>query len=386
MRRLSTLALVLLAAVLAALATAVTVRERRLPTFAGEPRRGAAGVFHVHSDQSHDSSLPLQEIVAAATANGLDFVVLTDHNQEYAAPLSRDGVTVLSSAELSTPFGHLIQLGASPVLPEHERRGLDVMTRVRRLGGAPVLAHPDDEKRPWEGPMEGVGGIEIVNLSASTRRVGGPAFVGLLPALLALPLNPELAIAQLYDRDVRALERWDGELGPEVAGLCGVDAHGWLEPTLNLRAWTLVLTQAMPEVEAERAAFVTDSLRGGRFTCVAGLLGRAGVLTFAANDGERELAGPGGTVSAAQVKALTAHVPPLAGSRLSLVLFRNGEAIFKLDQHELSYPSPAPGTYRVEAWAVLPGLLFGEQVVPVAYSNRIRLTGEAKAASAEAGP
>jgi hypothetical protein len=382
MSRLLVTGLYAVAALVVAAALAWMVQRRDLPRVSAAGYERAVGVFHVHSDQSHDSDLALADIVAAAERNALDFVVLTDHNQQYAGPLVREGVTLLSSAELSTPFGHLIQLGADRVLPEEARSGLDVHARVKERGGSPIIAHPGDVKRPWDGPLEGVAGLEIANLSASARRAGGPAFLGLLPVLAALPLNPRLAVAQLYDRDLRALARWDGELHPSVGGFCGADAHGWIDLTLNLAAWKVELAGPMPPTEDERVRFVEESLRGGRFACVAGLFGPMS-LHFSARRGDQEIGGPGATVAGEAVDALLATVTVPEGARVSLVLFRNGEAIHKHDGAELEYPTPAPGSYRVEVWLEVPGLLFGDYVAAIGYTNRIRLSGKAPAATAE---
>src|SRR5690606_7615214 len=126
-------------------------------------------------------------------------------------PMVRKGVVLLSAAELKTPFGHLIQLGAIDLLHPDRRREVSVHGAVRALGGVPILAHPSDRRRPWGGAIDGAGGLEIANLSSSARRRGGPVFAGLLGAAAAWRLRPGLALAQTYDRDEAALRRWDGE-------------------------------------------------------------------------------------------------------------------------------------------------------------------------------
>jgi hypothetical protein len=382
MRRLVVVVLVLGIVALTTGVLAWVVRQRELPVGARPAGAGALGVFHVHSEQSHDSNLSLTDIITAAERDDLDFVVLTDHNQQYAGPVTREGITVLSAAELSTPFGHLIQLGVDRVLPEAQRASLDLLGNIRLAGGVPIIAHPGDTKRPWEGPLEGAGGFEIANFAASTRRVGGPAFLGLVPTLLAMPLSPRLALAQLYDRDVRALQRWEGELDPSVIGLCGVDAHGWLDAALNLAAWKIALAAPLPAAPAERPSFIVDELRHGRFTCVAGLAAGDLSVSFAGYRGDTGVVTTGATVPLGQVDALRAELTGAAPDGLSLVLFRNGEAIYKHEAPALDYPTPVAGSYRVEVWREVPGLLFGASTVPVAYTNRLRLLSN-DAASAE---
>ena len=53
------------------------------------------------------------DVVAAAQAAGLGFVVITDHNTLDAKPHEgyRDGVLVIVGSELSTTAGHILALG-----------------------------------------------------------------------------------------------------------------------------------------------------------------------------------------------------------------------------------------------------------------------------------
>ncbi len=349
------------------------VRGRSVPRLGTEDTAAARGSFHVHSDLSHDSELTVAEIVAAAKARELDFVILTDHNEQHAGPMVRDGVVILSAAELSTASGHLIQLGAAAVLDKEARQGADVQHGVRQLGGFPILAHPSDDKRPWAGPTGGAAGLEIANLAASTRRRGGAAFVGLVLPFAAQPLNPELALAQLYDRDTEALERFDAEHDPRFIGLCGADAHGWLDLEQNLRAWQVVLDAPMPLPEEERAAFVLKEITEGRFFCHAGLFGGPPRFRFEVQRAEAVAAGPGGEVIAGADLMLVVSAPAAAQGAQSVVLFKDGEAVARTEHQELRYPTPAPGTYRAEVWLSVPGLLFGEEQVPAIYSGRLRV-------------
>ena len=61
------------------------------------------------------------------------------------------------------------------------------------------------------------------------------------------------------------------------------------------------------------------------------------------------------------------------GARQTLVLFRNGVAVGDTAAGELHYANPSAGTYRVEVWRPVPNLVYGDHVVPVAYSGRLRL-------------
>src|SRR5437773_2194751 len=81
---------------------ATHVRNRSVPAWPEADPAAAAGSFHVHSELSHDSDVPLAALIDAAKHDRLSFLVLTDHNEQYAGPMVRDGITLLSYAELST--------------------------------------------------------------------------------------------------------------------------------------------------------------------------------------------------------------------------------------------------------------------------------------------
>ena len=343
--------------------------------------RAARGAFHVHSDQSHDSSLSLDTIAQAAKDLGHQFVVLTDHNKQLAGTMIRQGIVLISGAELSTPFGHLISLDAHDVLGKEDRKKLDLHHAVKELGGIPIVAHPSDPKRPWEGTVAGANGIEITNFAASLRRKGGPVFVGLLPTLLAWKSSPALALAQIYDRDESALARWDGERGVDIAGYCGTNTHGRFDLGLSLSTWQLVLVRPIPDDPEAAAETIIASLRAGTFHCAAGAFGTPRTIDFHARTltGQRVDVGAGGPVH--NMASLHFEMPEVVGSATSTHLLRNGEEVLRHGGTKLTYPNPMPGTYRIEVRAVLPGVLWGDRVVPIVYTNRIRVRTEAEHAA-----
>ncbi len=348
--------------------------QRVLPRLepASTPHR--VGTYHVHTESSHDSHTELDQLTATAHDLGLDFIVVTDHNTQLAGPVVVNGVVVLSHAELTTPFGHLVQLGATQLLEEEERRGLDILRKVRELGGVPIAAHPADPKRPWTGPVDGLGGFEIASVSASARRRGGPIFAGLLPALFAFRLNRELAFAQILDRSDAALRRWDAEYDPSVVGMCGVDSHGRILPTgLELRGWHTVIDAPLPESPEQLPAALIDAISRGRFHCVAGLFARDPEFEFRASWGGETVGVPGDTVTALAVDALVARSPRSTIDTATVVLLRNGEEVSRTQGGRLHYRHPTPGTYRVEVRLPVPGVVWGYRVLPVIYSNRIRV-------------
>ena len=348
------------------------LHRRTLPSLSQAPATPTVGALHIHSADSHDSNVTIEAIVDAARENHLDFVILTDHNKQKPKSLSINGVTVLSSAELSTPFGHVIQLGATYTLDSTLRDTPLIHQNIRAAGGRPIIAHPSDRKRPWSGPLADASGLEIANLAAATRRAARPFFLGLLPHWAAWSLNPQWVLAQLYDRDDEALKLWDAQVDPQFVGTCGSDTHGWIPVDLNLRAWYLVIDAPLPAHELRPAAIVSH-LQQGHFHCVAGLLGHHPDFRFGARHRNAWSGGPGDSLPHTQVEELLVKGPSLNGLPSQIVLLRDGAEVSRSVSPTLTYPHPTAGTYRAEVYAKVPNLLWGSHSVPVIYSNKLRV-------------
>lgn len=354
----------------------------QLPQTANPHVRGA---FHVHSDRSHDGHITLQAIVAGAKANDLDFVIITDHNQDVQPAAVHDGVLVLWTSEIdNAAHGHVIPLIAaekplSGDIGDH-RGDPDVLHRLRTAGAWPVLPHPSDRNTPWRGSMNDAGGLEIANAASSMRRAAGSLWLPLVPIAAAYVANPKLSLAQLVDRDQHALQLWDTSHHGMWVGLCGLNAHGLLPARHEFALWNMVLTVPLPaQADAStRARALLDAITHGQFHCVSGLFGHDPLFRFGAQRQNTWIAGPGEDVPQSDLDALTIIQPQTGDHTSQIVLLRNGEEIVRSTLPIMRYALPQPGTYRVEIHRPIPGLLFGERTVPVIYSNPIRITGSTK--------
>ena len=96
------------------------VRWKALPVVGEQAQDGyqrVPGVVHVHTTLSDGAATP-DEVIAAARAAGLKFVVITDHNNLDAKKWEgyHEGVLVIVGTEVSTTAGHVLGLGiADPV-------------------------------------------------------------------------------------------------------------------------------------------------------------------------------------------------------------------------------------------------------------------------------
>jgi hypothetical protein len=352
---------------------AIRAWSRDMPAvFSGSPA-GLVGVFHIHSDTSHDGRVPYAEMVEAGREISADFLVFTEHNVFADRAQPADGPLVVSGIELSTRSGHLHQLGLDTVPEPAMRDSAGLIDFIHSQGGLAIAAHPESPKRPWDGSDEDLDGLEIASTSSDVRHKTAAGYPGLAAVLAVYPLNPSLAMAQLYRRDDAALARWDARPDPGVVGLCGTDTHGWVASETQFRTWQIVLDAWDPPRAAIGPDDVIERLGEGRFFCVAGLLdGTAAEFRFTAR-GEAGEYQQGATAALDDVSALeiVARRPP--GSSATMVLLRDGEEVGRTTETRLTYTDLEPGTYRVEIWAPIPRLLWGQSDVPVLYSNRIRL-------------
>ncbi len=348
----------------------------RPPPLEGEaPRDGlvrVSGVVHVHTTLSDGTGTP-ERVEQAAREAGLSFLVITDHDTAAARPLSgyRDGVLVLVGAEISTHQGHLLGLGMQPLafpLAVDARNALD---DVHHLGGAAFVAHPTSQRDHlgWSGwELEGPWGLEVLNLDSQWRQASWAAVLG---GLVAYPFDPVYALASGLDRPRAAIERWDALLRRrDVAGLAGVDAHGF--PSYGglfrvLRNYVLLDSPLSGDAARDSAA-VRKALARGRSYMALEALAPAGGFFFHAARGN-ETWQMGATVAPAPDLLLRAGGRLPRGARIEL--YRNGERI-AAGQGAIEMPARRPGAYRVEV------RLAGWDV-PWILSNPIYVYGAAEA-------
>jgi len=114
------------------------------------------GDLHAHTLHS-DASWDVVDLVAAARAQGLDFVALTDHNTispltEMAQHTAADLLT-LGGIELTTFWGHAVCLGSSQWIDwrvtQRSEQMADIARQVYDRGELFIIAHPLDLGDPY---------------------------------------------------------------------------------------------------------------------------------------------------------------------------------------------------------------------------------------------
>jgi hypothetical protein len=305
----------------------------------------AVGAVHMHTAAS-DGGGSIDDLVDAAVVNGLDFIVVTDHNTlEPTRYEYRSGVLVIHGEEVSTTLGHVIMLDVDTVrLTEPDTTEVRWnLEHHRDFGdaGARFAAHPNGRRWWLDRAAETVDGMEIWNADSEWRNdtVGD-----WLEALTLLPFRPSLAMLALVDRPDRNLALFDSAaVNRTVATTCSVDAHARIDITddwyIGFPSYPMTLALLHQHV-ALRAPLSGDAEADGR------------MLTSSMVDGAGHCAVGGiaddGAVRIAESDGIFSVSVPDDVARPRIRVLRNGEVIAEEETSSLEVPATEPGMYRAE--------------------------------------
>ncbi len=209
-----------------------TIQElnaQRVPPAADSTYKEYKGVVHVHSFLGGHSSGTLQDIIDGAKANGLQFVVMTEHPaKEFDTSAmtlkgTYAGILFVNGNEIRTREGDRLLVAPGD---ESTGRSEDYETRtiVARRGSEnamTIVAYPT-EFNSWQ--TKGYDAVEIFNVYTNARAIN--PLVAVFDALWSSRSYPALLFANFYSRPTEAIAKWDEATKTgRVAGLGGNDAH-----------------------------------------------------------------------------------------------------------------------------------------------------------------
>lgn len=325
------------------------------------------GNVHVHTRYSDGNALHA-EVGRAASAAGIDFVIVTDHN------IWVDGVEgyyedvlLLVGEELHDvrrrpQANHLLAFNAERELAPLASDTQAVIEEVSRAGGLCYLAHPFERSSPldpelaaipWEDwDVRGYHGIELWNYMSEFKGLLRNRLVALFYALL-----PSVGIRGPYQA---TLHKWDALLsdGKRISVIGGADAHGetysmgpltrelfpyeYLFQCVN----THVLTALPFNGDLARdKGLLYDGLRAGRTWVGYDRLSPTSGFELRARSGANE-ALIGGELVRTGAVVFEVRTPRTADIRL----IRNGDTVARTKGRALTYTTAQAGIYRVEAY------------------------------------
>jgi hypothetical protein len=334
------------------------------------------GVFHVHSFLGGHSSGTPEEIVRAAKAERLDFVVMTEHPSPRldtaAATLNglHEGVLFVGGSELVASDGGRLYVAPGVAAPAQNPPLQELVARAKSDGRLAVVGYPEEAR---DRGLAGFDGVEVYNLYTNAKRINYASM--LFDGLWSYWGRPELLFARFYERPAENLRRWD-EYNASGAGrayaFAGNDAHANVGLALQDRAGGKILDFKLDPYERSFSLVRTHvlvgggghedepfdeqnllaALRRGSFFLAFDVFGDASGFNFAAdaNRGpETSGAGMGGEIK----------LPPGGEVRLSVILpvqartvfYRDGQAVHEVADASRAYLAvEQDGVYRVEVY------------------------------------
>lgn len=326
------------------------------------------GVIHLHSSFSFDGHTPMEQIVSAAQKNGIDFLMLTDHDHLKARNEGWEGwqgkTLVMVGEEIAPRFNHYIAFKIKePVVCHDDPEGKNpqkYIDAVNDQGGFGIIAHPDHEGtalfhvkhycwNDWK--VSGYAGISVWDFMTDWQSSLRGYFSGLLSFLFpAYFLKGPRRIT---------LERWDAlNQIKKTVGIGELDNHASIKTLLGIpfvafpfdRAFRFIRTHVLT-VESfsgnsqEDTGRVYQSLLHGRCYAALEYFRAAQGFQFMIEQEKQEFY-MGDAFNFTGNALLTASFPEKALVRI----IRNGcQSAQKITDH-LTMPLEKTGIYRVEAY------------------------------------
>ena len=334
------------------------------------------GAIHVHSFLGGHSAGTFADITRAAQANGLAFVVMTEHpSGDYdtrALTLrgARGGVLFVAGSETSeSDADRFLTFGGTPTPPaagaavSPPASTQESIDRAKAAGQLVFVAHPETF-RSW-GAARGFDGMEIYNLHANAKFINRPLLF--FDGLWSYRSYPHLLWTRFYESPAANLRRFDeltapadGGGGRKLVAIAGNDAHANVGLALqDLAGHTLLSLKLDPYersfgvvrthvlVERDRPLneeHLLSALAGGHAYVAFDLLCDATGFRFTATNGaERKLMGDEIALNEGSVRF---NVATPVNSRIQII--RNGQVVS--DAQEASYhgwETTEAGVYRV---------------------------------------
>ena len=337
---------------------------------ADDPYADYRGALHVHSSLGGHSNGTLAEIIQAARANALAFVVMSEHPaadmDTSAQTLSgmHGGVLFVAGSETSEATDdRLLTFGRDAHTPAaapaaSTQASID---RAKQAGQLVFIAHPETF-RSWQ-TARGFDGMEVYNLHADAKHVR-PMWL-FFDGLWSYRSYSHLLWTRFSEAPTENLRRWDeltAREGRRVVAIAGNDAHQNVglsfqhltgKPILRLmldpyeRSFQVVRTHVLLD---KQQSLNTDTLlaalaAGHAYVSFDLLCDATGFRLTAESAGKTAL--PGDEI-AAGAGSVRLRVATPVESRI--VLLKDGQVQGEVVATRQEWTVTQPGVYRIECY------------------------------------
>lgn len=324
------------------------------------------GVIHVHSSLGGHSTGNFAELIAAAKANQLDFVIMTEHPQtdfDTAAMTLNGmhaGVLFLNGNEVATSSGDRLLLipGSADAASAATKTTLEVVGTQKTRGGLAFAAYPADSQN-WQ--TSSVDGVEVYNIFTNTRGIN--PVIMFFDGLWSYGTYPELMFANFFARPTENLKRWDDAISAsnrKLVAIAGNDAHSnvgvsvndatgkqWLGVKLDPyeRSFRVVRTHVLIKKEKVLSSeSLLEAIALGHCYLSFDVFGDPKGFSFTTNGALPGILGD--EIEFANGLGLKVAAP--LNSRF--ILLKDGSVLDQKSGTTADFPVTEPGTYRVEVY------------------------------------
>ena len=324
------------------------------------------GNIHVHTSLGGHSTGGFDELIAAANANDLDFVVMTEHYSESydTAAMTLNGIygktLFLGGNEIDTADSDrffMLPGGADAAGFRFEHTG-GVLSKIHSEKGLAVIAYPEKFKT-WDSAFDG---IEVFNLKTMAKRANPLTLI--FDALWSGYSYPALMFADHLKRPDVNLQQFDEiSKARRISMFGGTDGHSNIGihlfgtetggKLLNIKIDPYDVTFRivrmhilLPKDVALNRESLIEAIRQGNYFTGFDAFGDTTGFSFVATSGV-ETTQQGGEVVFSEGLSLKASSPVTART----VILKNGEKFGEqAETDEFSVKPDGPGVYRVEIY------------------------------------
>lgn len=329
------------------------------------------GVLNVHTDLSSGSASSSFVIASAKLAN-LDFLMFTDVNvfnmpttfESYHGNLLVFSAGKYSYLDSRLIYYSLAQEGVGNNLGDAQVKLSDLLSQKTGANkdSLTILAHPYKAGYSWSGEIpSGLDGFELLNLKSLVNRAWSESKISTIWSLAIYPFNPRLAFLRLYTEPTDEITLLD-KLSQQrrIVVYAGTEASARAIPLANyfirfpsykrsfefMSNHLLLKSELTGSFNSDRVK-VFNALKNGNFYMALDMLGdpKGFVATL---DEESKSHLMGSEVTFTKNMSLKVSLPSKPKDFFEIVIYRNGQAIAKINEPEVVFPLTEPGTYRIQ--------------------------------------
>lgn len=322
------------------------------------------GHIHIHSTYS-DGTGTIDQIAREAAREGVDYIIITDHQTLSALPEEgyREGVLVLAGTELNHRYNHILALNINREIDSRDHQPQLALDAIQAQGGLSFLAHPFEtgsplglgKAYPWQSwPVQRFTGIEIWNFSSEWRSqaasIGRSVYWFLFNRSKPV-YGPSPECLRFWDyccqeRQVVAIGGSDNHALPVKAGCLQFRVFPYRFAFRTINTYLLLPEQLSPDFSRAKQQ-VYQALREGRCYLSFDLLCSGKGFFYSAVNGTGRQVPMGEKIKFDE----ETRVNIVAPSRRSLIrVVAGGKLVCQSRGRKLTYRVPGPGIYRAEVY------------------------------------